>query len=78
MVRDYKFNNETDKAEGIAIEKVNFVINGNGHTVDADGKSIVFNISSGNITINNLRIINAKTSGSGAVAVGNMSALKTK
>ena len=77
VTKDYKFNNETDNVKGIAIQKDNFVINGNGHTVDADGKSIIFTISRGNITINNLKIINAKTTGGGAIATGATSWLKT-
>lgn len=77
VTRDYKFNNATDDVSGIAIKKDNLVINGNGHTVDADGKSIIFTIYKGNITINNLKIINAKTSGGGAIAVGTASWLKT-
>ena len=75
--RDYKFNNQTDNVGGIAIKKDNFVINGNGHTIDADGKSMIFTISSGNITINNLKIINAKTAGGGAIATSDTSSLKT-
>ena len=77
MARDYKFNNVTDNTDGIVINKDNFVINGNGHTIGADGKSIVFTIFKGNITISNLRIINAKTDGAGAVVIGNTSSLKT-
>ena len=77
VTRDYKFDNATDSISGIAIKKDNLVINGNGHTVDADGKAVVFTIYNGNITISNLKIINAKTSGGGAIAAGATSWLKT-
>lgn len=75
--RDYKFNNETDNVGGIAIKQDNLVINGNGHTIDADGKARIFAIYSGNITINNLKIINAKTTNGGAIAATDTSWLKT-
>lgn len=40
---NYKFNNETDTPNsGIFIGKENFVINGNGHTIDADNQSGIF------------------------------------
>ena len=77
VTRDYKFNNETDNVSGIAIKKDSLVINGNGHTVDADGKSMVFTVYKGNITISNLKIINAKTDGGGAIIAGTTSWLKT-
>ena len=34
--RDYTFNNETDNNTGILISKDNFILNGNGHTIDGN------------------------------------------
>ena len=33
LTHDYAFNNETDDNSGIVINKDNFVLNGNGHTI---------------------------------------------
>lgn len=60
--RDYKFNNGTDNNNGITISKDNFVINGNGHTIDANNQSAIFTIGGRNIIINNLTFINANSS----------------
>ena len=55
---DYEFNNETDGSDGIVINKSNFVINGNGHTIDGNNQSRLFAISGNNITLNDLILIN--------------------
>ena len=59
--RDYKFNNGTDNNSGITISKDNFVINGNGHTIDANNQSAIFSINGTNIIINNLTFINSNS-----------------
>ena len=67
LTRDYKFNNETDEAIGIGIclSEDNFVIEGNGHTLDANNQARMFIINATNVTLNNLKFINAnKTTGS--------------
>ena len=56
---NYKYNNETDPDTGIPLEMDNFVINGNGHTLDANNQSRIFQIKANNITINNLTLTNA-------------------
>ena len=56
---NYKYNNETDQNIGITLGMDNFVINGNGHTLDANNQSRIFQIMANNITINNLTLINA-------------------
>ena len=62
VMNDYKFNNGTDDAsEPIYIEKNNFIINGNGHTIDAGNQSAIFGINAVNVTINNLTLINANS-----------------
>ena len=54
LTHDYKFNNETDDKSGIVISKDNFVLNGNGHTIDGNRQSGIFNITGNNVTISNL------------------------
>ena len=65
--RDYAFNNETDNKNGIAIAKDNFVLNGNGRTIDAKNHSRIFNITANNVTINDLILINGNAEKGGAI-----------
>jgi C1A family cysteine protease len=58
LTHDYKFNNETDASSGIVIAKDNFVLNGNGHTIDGNNQSRLLDISGKNITLNDLILIN--------------------
>ncbi|MEE0902322.1 MAG: hypothetical protein UIB31_07315, partial [Methanobrevibacter sp.] len=58
LTHDYKFNNETDDSSGIVINKNNFVLNGNGRTIDGKNQSRIFNITGNNITLNDLILIN--------------------
>ncbi len=63
MKDDYKFDNVSDNStRGIVIDRDNFVINGNGYTIDASSQSAIFAIRSKNVTINNLTFINANSS----------------
>ena len=39
LTKDYTFNNETDNNTGILINKDNFVLNGNGFTIDGNKQS---------------------------------------
>jgi hypothetical protein len=59
LEKDYIFNNQSDSAfvGGIGISKKNFVINGNGHTIDCNNqaRALKFNETG---TINNLFIKN--------------------
>ena len=65
--QDYIFNNETDNNAGILINKDNFILNGNGHTIDGNKQSRIFNITGNNITIKNLILINGNADKGGAV-----------
>ena len=58
---DYKFNNQSDLnyANGITVNNKKFVINGNNHIIDCDNKARAFNLTKGNVEINNLIIKNA-------------------
>ena len=67
LTHDYKFNNETDNRSGIVISKDNFVLNGNGHTIDGKNQSRIFNIIANNITINDLILINGNAEKGGAI-----------
>ena len=58
LTHDYKFNNETDDSNGIVINKDNFVLNGNGRTIDGNNQSRLFSITGNNITLNDLILIN--------------------
>ena len=57
LTHDYKFNNETDNRSGIVISKDNFVLNDNGHTIDGNNLSRIFNITANNVTLNDLILI---------------------
>ena len=59
LTQDYIYNNSTDFSlkNGIPVNKMNFTINGNGHTVDGAGQARIFNIQS-NVTLLNIKIIN--------------------
>ena len=64
---DYAFNNETDNKNGIVIGKDNFVLNGNGRTIDAKNQSRIFNITSNNITLSNLILTGGNAEKGGAI-----------
>ena len=51
LTNDYTFNNATDNNTGILISKDNFVLNGNGFTIDGNKQSRIFNITANNITL---------------------------
>ena len=67
LTKDYTFNNETDNNTGILISKDNFVLNGNGHTIDAKNQSRIFNITGTNITLNNLILTGGNAEKGGAI-----------
>jgi predicted outer membrane repeat protein len=67
LTHDYKFNNETDDSNGIVISKDNFVLNGNGRTIDANNQSRIFNITANNITLSNLILKNGNAKDGGAI-----------
>lgn len=65
ITQDYKFdsNGDADLEEGVLINKSNYVINGNGHTIDASNQARIFSVTGNNITINNLVFINGISNG---------------
>ena len=66
---NYKFNSSTDNKNGIAIRNDNFVLDGKGHTIDANNQARVFGILGTNVTINNLTIINANSDAGSAFII---------
>ncbi|WP_407431622.1 C1 family peptidase [Methanobrevibacter sp.] len=70
ITQNYIYDNSTDYQlnNGITINKTNFYINGNGHTIDGASQARIFNCLGENITIFNLKLINAfSTSDGGAI-----------
>ncbi len=65
LTRDYSYDDGFN-IEGIRIAK-NLTIQGNGHTLDALGKSRIFNVSSSNVTLNNIIFANGNSSYGGAI-----------
>ena len=74
---DYKFNASTDDPIGIFIEIDNFILEGKGHTVDANNQARALIIRGNNITINNLTIINAYANQGSALIITKNSSLTT-
>ena len=74
---NYKYNNKTDSNMGISLGMDNFVINGNGHTLDANNQSRIFQIRANNITINNLTLINANMPVASALFIAKNCSLTT-
>ena len=67
LTHNYKFNNETDNSSGILISKDNFVLNGNGHIIDGNNQSRIFNITANNVTLSNLILTGGNAEKGGAI-----------
>ena len=61
ITQDYTYDNTTDYKlnNGVLINKTEFTINGNGHTIDGSNQARIFKIFGNNTIINNLNFINA-------------------
>ena len=61
ITQNYIYDNSTDYQlnQGIYVNKSNFTINGNGYTVDGAGQARIFAIEGQNVTLLNLKLINA-------------------
>ena len=66
---DYKFNSSSDSEGGIVIRNDNFVLDGEGHTIDANNQARAFVILGTNVTVNNLTIINANSQAGSAFII---------
>ena len=70
LTHNYTFNSETDNMSGIVIAKDNFVLNGNGRTIDGNNQSRLFTITGNNITLNDLILINGNSANCGGIRAG--------
>ena len=67
LTKNYTFNSQRDDkyADGIDITTDNLVIDGQGHTINADKKARIFNINSNNVVLRNIALINANANSHG-------------
>ncbi len=67
--QDYKYDNLADNGleNGILINKSDFTINGNDHTIDGSNQARIFNIIGSNVTILNLNFINGNSDDGAAI-----------
>ena len=81
LYSDYKYNGTGDFS-GIPITKNNVTIDGNGHTIDANAKGIIFLINGNNVTLKNLIFTNSNIAisnyGGGLSVVGSSFINNTK
>ena len=72
ITQDYVYDDTSDHSlnNGILINRSDFTINGNGHTIDGANQARIFNIIGNNITLLNLKLINGN-SGDGAAVLTN-------
>ncbi|WP_407413741.1 C1 family peptidase, partial [Methanobrevibacter sp.] len=69
ITQDYAYS-PTDDGNytlGVYVNKTNFVINGNGHTIDGKNQSRLFRIYGENVTVNDLIIINGNAKFGGGI-----------
>ncbi|MBQ2665696.1 hypothetical protein [Methanobrevibacter sp.] len=61
--KNYKFDPSSDKDfDGFTIAKDNYIVDGQGHTVDGSGQVRIFTFTGSNVTLKNINIINANGS----------------
>ncbi len=74
LTHDYIYSDCDTITEGIVIPR-KITINGNGHKIDAKGKTRIFNIPEGvsHVTVNNVSFINAKASYGSAIVIAHYS-----
>ena len=68
LTQNYVYDNSTDSEmkNGIGILKNNFIIEGNGHTIDGSNQARIFYIAGNNVTLKNLNLINGNSAVGGA------------
>ncbi len=61
LTHDYVYDegNDINFTDGINVSKSNFLLDGNGYSIDGNGKARIFNITGNNVTLKNLIIKNA-------------------
>ena len=65
--KSYKYSNEKQYENGIEINKDNFILEGNGFTIDGANLTRAFNVKGANVIIENLNFINCKSDFGGAI-----------
>lgn len=73
LEKNYNYNseNDSDYKDGIKIEKTDFVIDGQGHTIDASNKARILNIVNSTVTLKNINFINGYSDLGGAIYCSN-------
>lgn len=74
--KNYKFSS-SDNRDGIVVKKNNLIIDGKGHTIDANGKSRIFDLTGKNIVLQNMVLTNANHYGGSAIYINPKSNVKT-
>ena len=68
LTQNYAYDNTTDSGTtGIKITENNFILDGNGHTIDGSNQTRILFISGNNVTLKNLNLINGNNEVGGAV-----------
>ena len=77
LTQNYVYDNATDSEliDGITIAKSNFVVEGNGYTIDSSNQARIFNIEGDNITLKNLNLINGNAKAGGAIYANNLTTI---
>lgn len=74
--KNYNYSS-SDRSDGIVIKKNNLVIDGKGHTIDANGKSRIFDIYGTNVVLQNMVLANANNFDGSALFINPKSNVKT-
>ena len=77
LTQNYVYDNASDSEliNGITIAKSNFVVEGNGYTIDGSNQARIFNIEGDNITLKNLNLINGNAKAGGAIYADNLTTI---
>ena len=67
LTKNYTYNPEKDSnyTDGIVIDKPNFIIDGQGHTINGAGLARIFNITANTVTLKNINFINGNATDNG-------------
>lgn len=74
--KNYKYSGNDNK-DGIIVKKNNYVIDGKGHTIDANGKSRIFDITGKNIILKNMILTNTNHYSGTAIYINPNSSVTT-
>ncbi|HIH35264.1 MAG TPA: hypothetical protein HA255_02335 [Methanosphaera sp.] len=74
--KNYKYSGKDNK-DGIIVQKSNYVIDGKGHTIDANGKARIFDIYGKNVVLKNMVLANANHYSGTAIFINNASEVTT-